>query len=76
MFFSPPQFFDVAEVAIIHKTIFARFGYKLDMKVGKKKRKRIVLYSWLLIGTYCRKYGEMEKKSFKIWRVWAIFFPW
>jgi hypothetical protein len=40
MFFSPPQFFDVAEVAIIHKTIFARFGYKLDMKVGKKKKKK------------------------------------
>jgi hypothetical protein len=32
------QFFDVAEVAIIHKTIFATFGYKLDMKLGKKKK--------------------------------------
>jgi hypothetical protein len=67
------QFFDVAEVAIIHKMIFATFGYELDMKVGKKNR--ILLYLWLLIETYCRKYGDSEKNSFKIWRVWAIFFP-
>jgi len=68
------QIFDVAEVAIIHKMIFATFGYELDMKVGKQKN-RILLYLWLLIETYCRKYGDLEKNSFKIWRVWAIFFP-
>jgi hypothetical protein len=31
----------------------AKFGYTLDMKVGgKKKIKKILLYSWLPTGTY------------------------
>jgi len=32
------QFCDVTEVAIIHKMILARFGYRLNVKVGKKKK--------------------------------------
>jgi len=45
------QFCDVAQVAIIHVMLLvARFGYRLDMKV--KKRKMILLYSWLPTGTY------------------------
>jgi hypothetical protein len=31
------QFCDAAQVVIIHKMLLARFGYRLDMKVKKKK---------------------------------------
>jgi hypothetical protein len=59
MFFSPPQFFDVAEVAIIHKTIFARFGYKLDMKVEKKKTESFYIRGYLL---------ELIAENMAIWK--------
>jgi hypothetical protein len=41
----------------------AKFGYILDMKVGKKKE-RILLYSWLPTGTYHKNLATGgEKKS-------------
>jgi hypothetical protein len=41
--------------------VLARFGYRLDMKVGgKKKKKKVHLYSWLSTGTY--------HKSLAIWK--------
>jgi hypothetical protein len=62
-------------VAIIHKTIFARFGYKLDMKVGGKKKTESFYIHGYLLELITEKYGDLgKKKSFKIWRVWAIFF--
>jgi len=56
-FFSP--FFYVAEVAIIHKTIFARFGYKLDMKVEKKKTESFYICGYLL---------ELIAENMAIWK--------
>jgi len=49
-----PNFSNVAEVVPVHPSDdLARLGYRLDMKVGKrKKKKRILLYSWLPNGTY------------------------
>jgi hypothetical protein len=54
----------------------AKFGYVIDMKVGKKNR--ILLYSWLPTGTYHKKIWQVEKKNFfKIWWIWvSFFFPW
>jgi len=44
----------------------AKFGYILDMKVGKKKRERILLYSWLPTRTYHKNLATGgEKKSLK-----------
>jgi hypothetical protein len=35
----------------------AKFGYVLDMEVGKKK---ILLYSWLPTGTYHKNSGNLD----------------
>jgi hypothetical protein len=44
------------------------------MKVGEKKRKtKILLFSWLLTGNYQKKSGELESFFLEIWQIWAIF---
>ncbi len=50
---------------------FAKFGYILDMKVGKK---RIFLYSWLPAGTYHKNLAIWNFFFFKIWRSWVFSF--
>jgi len=67
------QFCDVAEVEIIHKKILARFGYRLDLKVGKKNT-RTLLYSWLPTGTYHKILAIWKFFWVEIWRISAIFF--
>jgi hypothetical protein len=42
----------------------AKFGYKLDMKV--KYTYGILLYYWLPIGTYDKKFGNLNQISFII----------
>jgi hypothetical protein len=80
-FFFPPIFSNVAEVVPDHPPDdLARFGYRLDMKVGKKKKKKtesfyILGYLMELIikiwcsGNFFSKSGELglfffHKKSF------------
>jgi hypothetical protein len=51
-------------VAIIQKTILAKFGYIIDIQVGKKNR--ILLYSWLPSGSY--------DKTLAIWNFFNLKF--
>jgi hypothetical protein len=57
-FFS--QFCDVAEDDL------ARYGYILDVKVGKKKKKKPYIYSWLPTGTYHKNLASWNFFSFEI----------
>ncbi len=64
------QFCDVGQVAVIHKMLLARFGYRLDMKVKKMKKDPSIF-----LATYWNLYwksGDWEKNSFEIWLIWAM----
>jgi hypothetical protein len=52
----------------------AKFGYILDMKVGKE-RERILWYSWLQTGTYHKNLANWNLFFFfKIWQILGFFF--
>jgi len=50
----------------------AKFGCILDTKFRKKKN-RILLYSWLPSGTYHSNLMIWNCFSFEIWRIWVIY---
>jgi hypothetical protein len=61
--------------------ILARFGYRLDINVGKKNKKKKTGSVYILglpTGTYHRKSGNLEILSFKkknLANIGSFFFP-
>jgi hypothetical protein len=78
VFFFCFQFFDLAEVAIIHKTIFARFGYKIYIKLVKKKKKKKKQNPSIFVATYwnlLQKIWRFGKKFLQNLASLGHFFP-
>jgi hypothetical protein len=71
-----PNFSNVAEVVPVHPSDdLARLGYRLDMKVGKKKKKKTE--SFYILGYLMElimKIWCSGKLFFEIWRIGSFFF--
>jgi hypothetical protein len=67
-FFVPFQFFDVAEVVILHKMISQIWLRTRD----ESRKNQNPVYSWLPTGTYHENLAICKPFFFKIWQIWVI----